>query len=47
MFHLQDEPNGQLSLIMHKTGHIIHFKDYDQASKLADMLVMELLNESV
>lgn len=47
MFHLQDEPNGQLSLIMHKTGHIIHFKDYDQASKLADMLAMELLKESV
>ena len=46
MFHLQDEPNGQVSLIMHKTGHIIHFKDYDQANKLADMLVMELLKEA-
>ena len=45
MFHLQDEPDGHLSLIMHKTGHVIHFKDYDQASKLAEMLATELSGE--
>jgi hypothetical protein len=28
---------------MHKTGNVITFKDYDQAAKLADMLVKELL----
>lgn len=42
MFHLQDEPDGQLSLIMHKTSHVIHFKNYDQAEKFAEMLVSEL-----
>ena len=47
MFHLQDTEDGRLQLIMHKSGNIINFKDYDQASKLADMLAMELLKESV
>ena len=43
IFHLQDTPDGKLQMIMHKTGNVITFKDYDQAAKLADMLVKELL----
>lgn len=39
MFRLQDEPDGKVSLIMHKTGNIIHFKDYEQAAKLVDILI--------
>ena len=43
VFHLQDTPDGKLQLIMHKTGNIITFKNYDQASKLADMILKDLL----
>ena len=38
-FHLQDMPDGRLALIMHKTHHTSYFKDYDQASMFAEMLV--------
>ena len=37
-FHLQDMPDGRLALIIHKTNHTIYFKDYDQASRFAEML---------
>jgi len=43
MFHLQDTEDGKLQLIMHKSGNIINFKDYDQATKFAEMLVQDLL----
>lgn len=39
MFHLQDQEDGRLTLVMHKTGNMLHFKNYDQAMKLAEMLV--------
>lgn len=43
MFHLQDAADGRLQLIMHKSGNIINFKDYDQATKFAEMLIDELM----
>ena len=43
MFHLQDTADGRLQLIMHKSGNVINFKDYDQATKFAEMLIDELM----
>ena len=43
MFHLQDTEDGRLQLIMHKSGNIINFKDYDQAEKFAEMLIIDLI----
>ena len=43
MFHLQDTADGRLQLIMHKSGNVINFKDYDQATKFAEMLIQELM----
>lgn len=43
MFHLQDAEDGRLKLIMHKSGNIINFKDYDQAAKFAEMLIHDLM----
>ena len=43
VFHLQDTPDGKLQMIMHKTGNVITFKDYDQAAKFADKLLKDLL----
>jgi hypothetical protein len=41
IFHLQDMPDGTLGIVMHKSGHIIKAKDYEQAMKLAEMLCNE------
>ena len=43
MFHLQDTEDGRLQLIMHKSGNVINFKDYDQAAKFAEMLIRDLM----
>jgi len=43
MFHLQDTEDGRLQLIMHKSGNVINFKDYDQAAKFAEMLIHDLM----
>ena len=43
MFHLQDTADGRIQLIMHKSGNVINFKDYDQATKFAEMLIDELM----
>ena len=43
MFHLQDTADGRLQLIMHKSGNVINFKDYDQSAKFAEMLIDELM----
>ena len=43
IFHLQDMPDGSLGIVMHKSGHIIKAKDYEQAARLAE----ELYNETI
>lgn len=43
IFHLQDSPEGKLQMVMHKTGNVITFKNYDQAAKLAEMLTEDLM----
>ena len=47
IFHLQDTPDGKLQMIMHKTGNVITFKDYDQASMFAEKLFMDLQNKEL
>ena len=47
MFHLQDTSDGKLQMIMQKTGNIITFKDYDQASMFADKLFIDLQNKEL
>ena len=41
IFHLQDMSDGTLGIVMHKSGHIIKAKDYEQAMKLAEMICTE------
>lgn len=43
MFHLQDTEDGRLQLIMHKSGNVINFKDYDQAAEFAEKLIHDLM----
>lgn len=43
MFHLQDTEDGRFQLIMHKSGNVISFQDYDQAVKFAEMLIHDLM----
>ena len=47
MFHLQDTADGKLQMIMHKTGNVITFKDYDRASMFAEKLFMDLQNKEL
>lgn len=42
-FRLQDTDGGKLQMIMNKSGNVINFKDYDQAEKLAEMLIKDFL----
>ena len=42
-FRLQDTDEGKLQMIMNKSGNVINFKDYDQAEKLAEMLINDLM----
>ena len=42
MFRLQDTQDGGIQLIMNKQDITINIKNYEQAHKLADMLLEDL-----